>query len=137
MFWFNKINIHHCKNDQNIFLLCYLLIDIHELKIITFCWNIWHPIRQTEYDFFEILMQEFDSLIDYNFQEGPKTKAPQHEYDSKWIWNQYLSYRSYHQKQYFGILGNKFKYEANFQKSFLPVETYFVNTLFMATPIIR
>ena len=39
-------------------------------------------------------------------------------------------------KKYSEILGNKEKYKVKFQQSSFPVDTYFENTLFVATPII-
>ena len=52
MVWLTKINLYHCKNDQKIFWSCYIIMGIQELKIITFCWNIWHPLGNREYNLF-------------------------------------------------------------------------------------
>ena len=49
--WLTKIILNNSKNDQNILWPCCLIVGIHELKIITFCWSIWYPRGNTEYDF--------------------------------------------------------------------------------------
>ena len=53
-------------------------MGLHELKIF-FSVKINDILMATQNGiWFEILMQEFDTLFDYNFQEGPKNKSPQY-----------------------------------------------------------
>ena len=107
--WFTKINIHHSKNYQKILWPCCNLMGLHELQIIPWCWNIWHHHGNTKQD----LLWNINSVI-WHFlwlylTRKTKTKDPQHYNNPKLIWNRYLSERSYNQKHYLGILGNKDK----------------------------
>ena len=84
---------------------------------------------------FERLTQEFDTLFDYNFQEGSKLKLLniniiQRKYMASVLTKHITSW-----KISFKNIGKK-KDEVKFQQYQFPIDTSFEQTLFMAKPII-
>ena len=86
--------------------------------------------------FFERLVKEFDTLFDYNFQEGPKLKL----FNINIIQSKYGTsiYQTYHiiKNTIQEYWGTKTKYEVKFHKSPFPLDTPFENILFMDANII-
>ena len=80
-------------------------------------------------------MQEFYTLFDYTFQEGPKINLLniniiQIEYGISIDQTNHIIKNIIQ-----GYWVTKTKYEVNFQKSPFPVDTYFENIIFMATTL--
>ena len=132
--WNTKTNIHHSKNDQKLLWQCCLLMALHELQIISCLWNIWHTHINTEYNLLWNKRCRILTLSLNIFQEGPKLN---------------LLYINIIESEYginidktYHIIKNIIqgywttnKNDVRFQKSPLPVDTSFENTLFMATTL--